>query len=146
MTEKPSLTRPGLRKIKVDLTDPSLRAVYLQGETIGYLAALPLMRRLSLANIEVVLAHSTPWSNLIYVFPDSPSELWADLVRETAADILVLGHTHVPMCKQVADTWIVNPGSVYENRWEERRTCAILETCPFLFTLYDIDSGQIVQF
>lgn len=134
-----------LRKINPDPQDPSLRHIYLHNETVGFLAKLPLLRRLQVDEVNILLAHGTPWSNTTYVFPDARSNQWDELTQEADADIIVLGHTHVPMCRQWHKTWIVNPGSVYENRWNpHRHTCAILEPNPFHFAVYDIDHGQVL--
>lgn len=36
--------------------------------------------------------------------------------QEMQSDIVVFGHTHVPFCEKVGDTWLMNPGSTSRPR------------------------------
>ncbi len=36
--------------------------------------------------------------------------------QEMEADIVVFGHTHVPCCEKVGETWLINPGSASRPR------------------------------
>ena len=56
------------------------------------------------------MVHASPFAPYSdYLYPGSPL-----LARcaEIDADILVLGHTHVPMAERVGTTLVVNPGSL----------------------------------
>lgn len=71
------------------------------------------------------------------VFHGSPSDAWeyveavfatSDLLEETGADILVLGHTHKPFARELKLGMIVNPGAVGQPRDRDwRASLAILE-------------------
>jgi putative phosphoesterase len=96
------------------------------------LMELPYSINVELAGVRVAMHHGTPW--------DRPEEgiytylLKADRERMARAaavftDVLILGHTHVPMALTIEGTTIVNPGSCGEpNRDGERaQTCASME-------------------
>jgi len=96
------------------------------------LMALPGSIRLELDGVRVAMHHGTPWDRPedgIYIYL-----LKADRERLARAaseftDVLILGHTHVPMAVTVDGTTIVNPGSCGEpNRDAERvQTCAEID-------------------
>ena len=51
-------------------------------------------------------------------------ELAVAAAREAQADVLLYGHTHIPLCDRQGELWIVNPGSI---RGPVRRTYALIE-------------------
>ena len=52
---------------------------------------------------------------------------WA---KKLEADIVVFGHTHIPLVKWFGDILVINPGSPSLPRGEEGKTCAILTVLP----------------
>lgn len=125
--------------------DPRAKAELLTEETLEFLLALPDSLEFTFGETRVVLAHGTPWDNTDYIFPETPQKYFEQIVNQCQADILILGHTHVPMCKQVGKSWVINPGSVYGNRREIDSSCAILELDPFSVTFYDLDSLKVIR-
>ena len=123
-----------------DLSHPALRGVLLQEETLHFLKHLP--RSLNFASKErrLFLGHGAPWSTNEYIFPTSAVHHFERIARETQADVVILGHTHVPMCVQMDKTIIVNPGAVCGNRNNEA-TCAILTLPDLAFQLYSLETG-----
>lgn len=78
-------------------------------EALSWLEGLPTTLELELDGCSVAVFHGSPWHPLTeYVYPDSP-----DFERFAAvdADVVVLGHTHHPMVREVAQRVVVNPGS-----------------------------------
>ncbi|HHF59031.1 MAG TPA: metallophosphoesterase, partial [Thermoplasmatales archaeon] len=51
-----------------------------------------------------------------YVFPDVSDELLLQFAEIADADVLVFGHTHIPMERRVKDKIFLNPGSVGQPR------------------------------
>jgi putative phosphoesterase len=115
----------------------------LSTKTVAFLAELPLTLTLNFGQIRVLLAHGTPWNNMHYLFPETSQEQFDRL--DGLAEIVVLGHTHVPMCRQLKQTWIVNPGSLDGNRRECDSSFAILETQPFSVCIYDLATLKIIR-
>lgn len=115
----------------------------LSADTIRYLASLPKTTRLDLEGMRLLLAHGSPWDVSSYIFPSANSYYKMLRVADEVidADVVLLGHTHVPMAVEVGGLWIFNPGSVERNRNSLDRTCAVLELPAKTITVYDIDSG-----
>jgi protein phosphatase len=93
------------------------------------------------------LCHATPSDPLFaYCPPDSSS--WNDETASVDADVLLVGHTHVPFIRHVADRIVVNPGSVGQPKdggpeasyaiWEDGRFSLRKATYPVERTLEKI--------
>jgi len=92
----------------------------------------------------VEVRHGSLRSILEYVFEADLSE---DLLMQSGAEVLVLGHTHVPYARRYASGLIVNPGSVGQPRdGDPRASFGILQTDPLSFEIsrvdYDIDGAS----
>ncbi|MEO1273217.1 MAG: metallophosphoesterase family protein, partial [Myxococcota bacterium] len=74
----------------------------------------------------VLMAHGTPGNQVGYVTPESIPKAFRRRLRTLDADVLILGHTHIPMCLEIGHVTIVNPGSVCNLRPRDSHTCAIL--------------------
>lgn len=82
---------------------------------LDMLCNLPHPLDLEVDGMRILLCHGTPWDNDVYVYPDAEE----DLINKCAMqqyDVVILGHTHYPMLKQVGKTQLVNPGSVGQPR------------------------------
>lgn len=85
---------------------------------VGFLGSLPLEQGVTLAGTRFHLTHAAPSGNL-YKPLDLIVTKEQDLVEEIAdldADIVFLGHTHVPAVRRVGRTILVNPGSLGQPR------------------------------
>lgn len=83
----------------------------LSPEARDYLAHLPSRADLSLDDVELLFMHATPSDpHYRYLGPD-PAE-WAHEIATVRADVVVVGHTHLPFSIPVAGRRVVNPGSV----------------------------------
>jgi putative phosphoesterase len=58
------------------------------------------------------LTHGSPRHIKDYVRPSWPDAMVGDLLRDVEEDILLVGHTHIPMIRHINGKWLVNPGSV----------------------------------
>jgi putative phosphoesterase len=91
----------------------------IKPRNLKYLAGLPSELRLTLDGMRVAMFHGAPWDevdgpNAHYIYPDD----WHSLNRlaSVEADVIVLGHTHMPFHRRVGQTLVVNPGSCGESR------------------------------
>lgn len=76
-----------------------------------FLCGLPLSLELQRGATRFYLCHAVPSDPLFgYCEPDSPR--WLKEVENIRADILFVGHTHVPFMRRVGSCLIVNPGSL----------------------------------
>jgi putative phosphoesterase len=88
----------------------------LSKENLEFLSSLPTRLELSCGK-KLYVVHGSPRDQLNeYIFPDTPNRVLAELVRDLDADIIVLGHTHMPMQRVIFGKLIINPGGVGQPR------------------------------
>jgi putative phosphoesterase len=98
---------------------------------LAWLAGLPEQLTLEHAGRRIVVAHGAPWDppgaiEATYVYPHDAPKLAR--IGEVEADVVVLGHTHVPMVERVAQRLVINPGSCGVPSGAQRGlTCASLD-------------------
>jgi len=98
---------------------------------LEYLASLPSHLALTLGGTRIAMFHGSPWDEVKgpiahYIFPADRQSL--ERLAEVPADLIILGHTHVPMEVWVDGRLVVNPGSCGEARDESRMlSCAMLD-------------------
>ena len=87
----------------------------LDTKQLDKLCALPHPLELEIDGIRILLSHGSPWDINHYIYPDADSETF---MRCTLGnyDLIVMGHTHYPMLKEVGKIFLVNPGSVGQTR------------------------------
>ena len=87
----------------------ALRA--LSDDERHYLRELPLTSTVERGGQRFFLCHATPSDPLFaYCPPDSPS--WSQEAAAIDADVILVGHTHLPFIRTVEHRTILNPGSV----------------------------------
>jgi len=95
----------------------SINRLLLDDERRMWLGRLPVRLMLNIEGVKVVVFHGSPRDPLNeYVFPMEASHLAAEFLDVTGADLLILGHTHVPYVQRSGLGMIVNPGSVGQPR------------------------------
>lgn len=112
---------------------------------IQYLNTLPLCRHFDWEGLRICLAHGTPWSDIYHVFPSVSSDICKKVLDTANADIVILGHTHVPMKLKINQKWIFNSGALAGNRENLQRTCGILRLPEVEFELFDVDTKKPVK-
>ncbi len=77
---------------------------------LDFMAGAPTGHETRISGKRLLMVHASPFAPYSdYLFPGSP-----ELARcaDLDVDILVLGHTHIPMAERVGTTLVVNPGSL----------------------------------
>ena len=99
----------------------------LRPDEIGYLARLPVTETLQLDGLAIHLVHATPRDPLDeYLRPD-PAQ-WALRLGSVHADLVCVGHSHLPFILKAAGKTVLNPGSVGQPRdGDPRASYAIIE-------------------
>jgi putative phosphoesterase len=83
----------------------------LGDEEKAFLRALPRRREVVLEGKRLLLVHATPADPLYrYVGPDR--DAWRAALAGIEADLVLVGHTHLPFQFQFGDVRVVNPGSL----------------------------------
>jgi putative phosphoesterase len=94
-----------------------------------FLAALPSERSLRIEGVRVYMAHGSPDDKMWeYVSPTTHSDLFDYYLDKVGADVIALGHTHVPFSWEGARGRVFNPGSVGQPRDGDSRAAYALLT------------------
>lgn len=79
---------------------------------VAFLDALPESWQRTIEGVRVVVWHARVKSDMKGIYPDaSPTELASQLDR-AEADVLVVGHTHLPFARFVDRRLVCNPGAL----------------------------------
>jgi putative phosphoesterase len=111
----------------------------------AFLKRLPDTLNLTLDGKRLLVAHGAPWSENVYVYPKTERHVFRRMAHEARADIVILGHTHVPLIAQYRDVWIFNPGSVCRMYTAGSHTCGILTLPECSFEVYEFSSRHRVE-
>ena len=90
---------------ELSYTYPQLPICMVPGNCDGW-TTMPLKKQITLGGRSILLSHGHLWG-----VKRSYEAAIAD-ARACQADILLFGHTHTPVCRQLEDgLWLLNPGS-----------------------------------
>lgn len=85
----------------------------LTSENLAFLRTLSLRENIELENLRIAIVHGSPYNDFDYVYQDDVRD---DFLKVVSADILILGHTHIPYIKKFDEGLILNPGAVGQPR------------------------------
>lgn len=109
----------------------------------GYISGLQVSAGFDAGGRRATMYHGSIESYTEYVFEE---DLHEGMLSRAKADVLILGHTHVPYVRKFTSGLVVNPGSVGQPRdGDWRASFAMLDTetmeCAILRREYDIDAA-----
>jgi putative phosphoesterase len=111
-------------------------ASVLNEEQKQFLRDLPLRRKLRRQNTRFYLCHAKP-SDPLYGYSAPDSLDWIAEVERLQTDVLLVGHTHVPLMRRIGDCLIVNPGSLGQPMTGKSEACyAVWEDGSFQLKTY----------
>ena len=94
----------------------------LKKENLDYLASLPTHLEFTVERQKVYVVHGSPRSPLVeYVYSDISNRDLAEIMMGVEAELVMLGHTHVPMERMILGKTVVNPGGVGQPRDRDPR-------------------------
>jgi protein phosphatase len=76
-----------------------------------FLRDLPVFKETRINSTRFYLVHSRPTAPLFGYCP-AQSGHWQEEIAGINADVLIVGHTHMPFVRTIGKTTIVNPGSL----------------------------------
>jgi len=90
----------------------------LKAQERFFLLSLPKKLEVKVSDLKIFVCHGSPRSLLDeYVYPEATDQLFKSFLEETSANLVVLGHTHIPFIKRIDNSkYVVNPGSVGQPR------------------------------
>lgn len=82
-------------------------------DNLDFIRGFPLERYLEIDQKKIYIAHGSPTNPLAkYIEPAISDEELQEEFKDADADIVIIGHTHFPMMRELKDKLIINPGSV----------------------------------
>ena len=119
---------------------------HLSKKSRKYLRFLSREERLTVKGHRIVLTHACPDRSKKPVDADTAEKELRKLAQEAEADIVLCGHSHLPLARQAGDVCFVNPGSAGMGFGGDPRVCYSvlefssggLEVHPFRVE-YDVD-------
>lgn len=119
--------RPGNGYRRLALAARPIHWKVLDAVQMTWLARLPVTRHLSVGGNTAFLVHATPLDPMDeYLTCDET--LWESRLQHIDADLVCVGHTHVPMHFRIGKKQVVNPGSVGQPRdGDPRSSYAVIE-------------------
>jgi len=98
-----------------DRSHASLTRERLGPADLRYLAAMPLTVHTTIDETRFLLVHATPRDAMDeYAQPDIG--FWERRLQSVDADVICVGHTHVPYALEVGNKLVINPGSLGQPR------------------------------
>ncbi|KXA90327.1 hypothetical protein AKJ39_00845 [candidate division MSBL1 archaeon SCGC-AAA259J03] len=89
----------------------------LKKENLNYLKKIRKKTKINEEGYEIFMTHGTPRNHLKEsLFPGASKRALVNMTQGVKADIIVLGHTHVPLEQTIQGKLIVNPGGVGQPR------------------------------
>ena len=100
----------------------------LSEEALKFLGNLPLRRTVVADGRRLELFHATPHDPLFEYLPASRVDGWKTATVRIEADLILVGHTHLPVVVDLGGKRMVNPGSVGLPRdGDPRASYAVIE-------------------
>lgn len=127
------------RKLKAHHSD----AHKLKKKNLKYLKRLPAFLERQYGRLRLAVYHGSPTDDQVLVHPHLMTfDGLTKMLRQTGADVLVLGHTHLPMYIETPAGHLINPGALlgdYDCDWVgSSHTCGLLDTESLDYTLFDL--------
>ena len=109
----------------------------LTKENLSYLQNLKPSEKRKVGEHSIALFHGSPRDPLNeYVFPGTSPSLLKELLKLSSSNVLLQGHTHVPMYFRSGSSVLLNPGSVGQPRDNDPRAS---------YMILDIDGDKAVH-
>ena len=119
----------------------------LRDDTWEFLEALPAEYRHVWADRVLAVHHGSPASDTEYVTPYAPQPASLDRFwEESDVQVLVLGHTHIPMILRGPRGTIINPGSVLGVPGVQTSySFAVVDSVSLAVRVFDIRTGREIR-
>lgn len=116
----------------------------LSNDNTNYLKNLPMEWRGDFNGRSIYMCHGKPGNNLWGLYRDHISDTLLNMMLGSLqADVLITGHTHVPLYARVKQGCVVNPGSIYtfKSARVTSHTYGVLHLPDLTFDLYDVNAS-----
>jgi putative phosphoesterase len=125
-------------------TRPLTRSL-LSEDDLRFLGRLPVTRMLTVDDTRFLMVHATPRDPLDEFAPPDP-EFWGRRLERVDADVVCVGHSHVPFVLEVGDKLVVNPGSLGLSRdGDPRASYAVIDNFTVELKRIEYPVGEAVR-
>jgi putative phosphoesterase len=134
----------GMDVIAVEAIEWTRRVI--SEDNLDFLRDMREKEPLLIDDFEIFLVHGSPRDPLNeYVTPHTKEETLKEFLDSTGADVLVMGHTHIPFIKEIGMKVVLNAGSVGQPRDKNPKACYVImdtkkQEVDFHRISYDIDA------
>jgi putative phosphoesterase len=114
-------------------------------ENAAFLKGLPIDWRGEIGGRRFFMCHGKPGNNMWGMYRDHLSETYLNMVlKSLQVDVLVTGHTHVPLYVRVQSGCVLNPGSLYvfDSARATSHTYGVLNLDDLSFDVFDSRVGE----
>lgn len=102
---------------------------HVADEALSFLRKLPAQTRIEEGDTTFLFTHGSPERPNEYLRADTPASRLEEFFEGTGATVLVVGHTHIPLARQLGECLLLNPGSVGRPKdGDPRASYLILDT------------------
>ncbi|MBC8099542.1 MAG: metallophosphoesterase family protein [Armatimonadetes bacterium] len=118
----------------------------LSADNASYLKHLPLDWRGEFGEYAVYMCHGKPGNNMWGLYRDHISDTLLNMMLTSLrVNVLITGHTHVPLYAKVNQGCVINPGSIYtfKSVRATSHTYGVLRLPQMAFDLYDVTSNAL---
>ena len=92
-----------------------------------YLKNLPPQKELEIEGVNILMVHGSPRRNNEDILPDMPIKEIEEIIKDTKADLILCGHTHVPCGYQTSTKQtVVNVGSIGRPMTKNPEACYVV--------------------
>lgn len=118
----------------------------LSDDNVAFLKQLPLEWRGEFDGLTLYMCHGKPGNNMWGMYRDHLSETYLHMVLSSLkVDVMVTGHTHMPLFMQVDRGCLVNPGSLYafENNRHSSHSYGVISLPDMNFEVFDSQADDV---
>ncbi len=110
-----------------------------------FLRGLPLTLEIQRENTRFYLCHATP-SDPLFGYCEAESHRWIHELDNLPANVVLTGHTHVPVIRTIGNRKLVNPGSIGQPKMGRPDACyAVWEDGDIELRSYPYDVWKTVS-
>ena len=92
-----------------------------------FIASLPESKIIDIDGVKIHLVHGSPRKNNENIYPDLFPETVEEMVKDSPADLILCGHTHIPCGYQLNNKkTVVNVGSVGRSMTPDAKPCYVI--------------------
>ena len=126
-------------KSRYELKD-SMKNISL--ESINEILTFPSRLRLKVSDKRILMVHDSPAGGKERLGPKTPADRLACLADMSQADIVLMGHSHLPFIRRVNEVLFINPGSIGNIKDSDARpSYAVLDVSTGEAEIIKLDDG-----